>query len=123
MTRKLFLSATAAFWIAVAGFWVGSLWSPEGRESTADAAEQRITLKEVARHASAGDCWMAIRGAVYDLSAYLPKHPSPPELVLPWCGKEATDAYNTKTKSRPHSPYADELLAKYRIGALDAVGR
>jgi cytochrome b involved in lipid metabolism len=107
----------------VAGFWVGSLWSPEGRERTADAAERGITLKEVARHASAGDCWMAIRGAVNDLSAYLPKHPSPPELVLPWCGKEATEAYNTKTKGRPHSPYADELLAKYRIGALDAVGR
>ena len=59
---------------------------------------------------------MAIRGGVYDLSAYLPEHPSRPELVLPWCGKEATEAYNTKTKGRPHSPYSDELLNKYRIG-------
>ena len=61
---------------------------------------------------------MAIRGSVYDLSAYLPEHPSRPELVLTWCGKEATEAYNTKNKGRPHSPYADELLKKYRIGKL-----
>jgi len=41
-------------------------------------------------------------------------------LVLPWCGKEATEAYNTKTKGRPHAPYADELLAKYKLGKLAA---
>jgi cytochrome b involved in lipid metabolism len=123
MTRKLFLSASAVFWLAVAGFWISELWSPEAQESVANAAERRITLKEVAQHASTSDCWMAIRGAVYDLSAYLPQHPSPPELVLSWCGKEATDAYNTKTKGRPHSPYADELLVKYRIGTLDAAVR
>lgn len=35
-----------------------------------------------------------------------------------WCGKEATDAYRTKTKGRPHSPYADQLLPTYRIGQL-----
>jgi cytochrome b involved in lipid metabolism len=123
MTRKLLLSASAVFWLAVAGFWVGALWSPDAQKNAANAAERRISLKEVAQHASASDCWMAIRGAVYDLSAYLPQHPSPPELVLSWCGKEATDAYNTKTKGRPHSPYADELLVKYRIGTLDAAMR
>ena len=63
---------------------------------------------------------MAIRGGVYDLSTYLPEHPSRPELVLPWCGKEATEAYNTKTKGRPHAPYTDELLAKYKIGKFTA---
>lgn len=64
---------------------------------------------------------MAIRGAVYDLSTYLPEHPSRPDIVLPWCGKEASEAYNTKMKGRPHSPYADELLAKYRIGSFAKV--
>jgi hypothetical protein len=41
---------------------------------------------------------------------------------VPWCGKEATEAYNTK-QGRLHSPYADELLAKYRIGTLDKADR
>jgi cytochrome b involved in lipid metabolism len=123
MTRRLFYCASAAFWLAVCGIWAGSLWMPAAQDNAASAADRRILPSELARHASASDCWMAIRGAVYDLSAYLPAHPSPPELVLPWCGKEATEAYNTKTKGRPHSPYADQLLAKYRIGALDTGAR
>ncbi len=123
MTRKLFWCASAAFWVAVAAFWVGSLWLPDAAENTANAAERRISLKEVAKHASPADCWMAIRGAVYDLSTYLPQHPTPPSLIQSWCGKESTEAYNTKTKGRPHSPYADELLAKYRIGVLDTGAR
>jgi len=76
------------------------------------------TLAEVARHASQDDCWMVIAGDVYDLSAYLPKHPSNPRYVLPWCGKEATEAYRTKTTGRSHSSRADQLLPAYRIGRL-----
>ncbi len=59
---------------------------------------------------------MAIRGSVYDLATYLPSHPSRPQAIEPWCGKDATDAYNTKTKGRQHSNRADILLLKYRIG-------
>lgn len=123
MTRTLFWSATSAFWLAVAGFWIGSLWLPAAQQNLATAAERRISLKEVAQHAKATDCWMAIRGAVYDFGAYIPQHPTRPDIITAWCGKEATEAYNTKTKGRPHSPYADELLAKYRIGTLDAAAK
>jgi hypothetical protein len=41
-------------------------------------------------------------------------------VVLPWCGKEANEAYYTKTKGRPHAPFADELLTKYKVGKLAA---
>ncbi len=118
--RKLYLSTTVIFWLLVSAFWASSLWLPPAEESVAVAAEKVIARSELARHASSDNCWMAIRGTVYDLSAYLPRHPSPPEIVLPWCGKEATQAYDTKTKGRPHSAYADELLARYRIGILAA---
>jgi hypothetical protein len=57
---------------------------------------------------------------VYDFGVYIPEHRTRPDVITAWCGKEATEAYNTKTKGRPHSLYADALLAKYRIGALDA---
>lgn len=43
---------------------------------------------------------LAINGQVYDLSAYLPEHPSKPDIILPWCGKEASEAYRTKTRGR-----------------------
>jgi cytochrome b involved in lipid metabolism len=110
--------STTVFWLVVFGLSMTAvLWSPV-EQGDAQAQGRTITLVELAKHAAPGNCWMAIRGSVYDLSAYLPAHPSPPDIVLPWCGKEATEAYNTKTKGRPHSPYADELLAKYRIGTL-----
>jgi cytochrome b involved in lipid metabolism len=123
MIRKLYFSATLAFWLAVASFRIAAVWFPAAEESAAIAAEKIISPAELARHALPSDCWMAIRDAVYDLTSYLPNHPSPPDIVLPWCGKDATEAYNTKTKGRPHSPYADELLAKYRIGTLWKAGR
>jgi cytochrome b involved in lipid metabolism len=133
--RKLFLAATGLFWAAVMAFAVAGTSTPPAptpsTSATAPAAsspakatmaantsEKRFALAEVARHATESDCWMAINGAVYDFTAYLPDHPSRPSVILPWCGKEATEAYKTKTKGRPHSPGADQLLPTYRIGVL-----
>jgi cytochrome b involved in lipid metabolism len=123
MMRIVYFSATLSFWLAVASFWIAAIWFPETEKSAAIAADKIISPAELARHALPSDCWMAIRGNVYDLTSYLPNHPSPPNIVLPWCGKDATEAYNTKAKRRPHSPYADELLAKYRIGVLGTAAR
>lgn len=82
---------------------------PEARDGGAVAADQSYSLAEVAKHAKQDDCWMAIDGQVYDFTAYVAQHPSQPGVFLAWCGKEATQAYRTKTKGRPHSPYADQL--------------
>ena len=118
MTRKLYIVSTIAFWLIVIGLGLTSaLWNPV-EQGDVQAKEKTISPAELARHAMPNNCWMAIRGSVYDLSAYLPEHPSRPDIIEPWCGKEATQAYNTKTKGRPHAPYADELLGKYRIGAF-----
>lgn len=78
-----------------------------------------LTLAEVARHATASDCWMAIRGKVYDITAYIPEHPTSPRVVTRWCGKEATRAYETKGgRGEEHSEDADADLRKYLIGQL-----
>ena len=119
MTRKLFLLATALFWLAVLGVWAASHRSPPSPEASPVIAMKRLPLVEVARHASPGDCWMAINGKVYDLTAYLPDHPTRPGVIVPWCGKEASEAYRTKSKGRPHSAEADRLLAGYQIGVLE----
>ncbi|QSA97471.1 cytochrome b5-like heme/steroid binding domain-containing protein [Methylococcus sp. EFPC2] len=115
---RLYLSATVVFWLLVSAFWAGSLWQLPSQEGTAVSADKAISPTELVKHALPGNCWMAIRGSVYDLTAYLPEHPSLPDMIEPWCGKVATEAYETKTKGRQHSSYADELLAKYRIGSL-----
>lgn len=118
--RQLVLFATGLFWLAVAVFAAtGTSTAPAPVPAKKPAAaEKRYTLADVARHAVEADCWMAIDGTVYDLSAYLPEHPTRPSVIVPWCGKEASEAYKTKTKGRPHSPEATQLLATYRIGVL-----
>lgn len=119
MMRKLFISATAMFWLVVALFWAAYVWRPnEAAAPDPVPAQKSWTLVEIARHDTAKDCWMAIDGAVYDLTAYLPQHPSSPTVILSWCGKEATEAYQTKTKGRPHSSRADQLLSTFLIGRL-----
>ncbi len=120
MSRKLFLVATALFWLAVWAVWLGKRGEPAPRTEPPPPVHPRFTLEEVARHAQAEDCWMAINGKVYDISAYIPEHPSRPAILLPWCGKEASEAYRTKMKGKPHSATANQLLQTYEIGELNA---
>jgi cytochrome b involved in lipid metabolism len=114
--RSGFLVSTLAFWCAITAIAVGAATAPGG--APADSNDRVITLEQLTRHARPGDCWMAIRGRVYDLTKYLPDHPSRPEIIEPWCGKEATQAYETKTKGRKHSESADNMLPAYRIGTF-----
>jgi cytochrome b involved in lipid metabolism len=115
--KSLFTASTVGFVLALAAFWGASVLVPSHRPLVS-AAERSYTMAQVAKHDRPQDCWMVIAGSVYDFSSYLPQHPSDPKIVAPWCGKEATEAYRTKTKGRPHSPYADQLLTKYRIGKV-----
>lgn len=118
MSRKLFFVATALFWLAVIAAWLGSRWEPATLHESPAKVSKRFTLADVTQHAKEEDCWMAINGKVYDLSAYIPEHPSRPTIILPWCGKEASEAYRTKMKGKPHSAMANELLEIYEIGEL-----
>lgn len=116
--KKLTWSAFVAFWASVATLLaVGALAPPQSAH--AEPPVRVVTIDELAEHATAGDCWMAIRGKVYDFSAYIPQHPTPPSVVTRWCGKEATDAYDTKGYGRPHSAAADSLMDAYVVGALE----
>lgn len=122
---KLFIISTVIFWLAVAGFWLAAVFITTQpvtvvvvEPAVVKPAVKGYLLAEVAGHARQDDCWMAIEGSVYDITTYLPDHPSAPELILPWCGKEATQAWRTKNKGRRHSSRANQLLEKYRIGQL-----
>lgn len=118
--RNLFITSTLIFWLAVVGFWAAGFWftAPVAESNGVSVDQPPYTLTELAVHNHADDCWMVIDGSVYDFTQYLPQHPAPPAMMLDWCGKEATQAFNTKTKGRPHSPYAAQLLSQYRIGEL-----
>lgn len=78
-----------------------------------------LSPEEVAKHNSAADCWVVIQDKVYDVSSYINLHPGNPEAIIPYCGKEATTAFETKNKNKPHSREAWNLLSDYYIGDLN----
>lgn len=119
MMRRLFFIGTGLFWLALVALAVMAwLAQPMAKLPITEKAHG-ISLAEVARHASAEDCWMAIHGTVYNLTAYLPEHPTKPSIILPWCGQDATEAYQTKNKGRAHSPRADQALTSFSIGRVE----
>lgn len=60
----------------------------------AQAAPSRlITKAEVARHGTAGNCWVYIDRTVYDMTSYLPRHPGGADEIAPYCGGNAKAAF------------------------------
>ena len=115
--KKLCYSAFVAFWSSIATLLaLQAVATDEVPDTQAGGAV--ISLEELALHNSEADCWMAIEGKVYNLSDYLPKHPTPASMLVPWCGKEATEGMRTKGYGRDHSPMAWEMLQTYEVGTL-----
>ena len=63
--------------------------SPEP-EATETAAPKTYTLADVALRSSAEECWVAIDGAVYDLTAWVRSHPGGRASILALCGTDGT---------------------------------
>ncbi len=120
--KKVVFAAFVAFWSSIATITTLQAMGPEQATTEADSgkadAAPAYTLEQVAEHATLDDCWMAIEGGVYDLTAYLPNHPTPPFVLEPWCGKEATEGMRTKGYGRDHSPTAWGMMEEYRVGVL-----
>lgn len=94
--------------------------SPESAPASQGANGETVYQPEqVAEHNSANSCWKVIEGVVYDLTEYLPDHPTEEETFTRWCGKEATAAWLDKGNGRPHSPRAEARLENYRIGVIE----
>lgn len=82
--------------------------------SVANAQSNTYTLADVAKHATAADCWMVLNtNKVYNVTAYIPGHPGGNTMV-PYCGKDGTQAFN----GVPHSSNAVALETPYFIGGL-----
>lgn len=77
-----------------------------------------ISLEELSRHDHRESCWKAIHSKVYDVTDFLDAHPTPVPVMLEWCGRESTEAWDTKGYGRPHGPEAEELLEDYLVGRL-----
>ncbi|MCX8194525.1 MAG: hypothetical protein N3G22_00230 [Candidatus Micrarchaeota archaeon] len=48
--------------------------------------KESITPAQLSEHGSAEDCWVAYKGKVYDVTAYLSKHPGGAGTIAAFCG-------------------------------------
>ena len=76
----------------------------------------RYSLDEVSAHNTVDDCWIAVDGAVYDVSGYAASHPGGASEIEQICGTDATEAFQSE-HSGETSP--NNTLAGFQIGLLN----
>lgn len=81
----------------------------------AQAATGTYTAKQVAKHSTAANCWSIVGRNVYDLTAYVNRHPNGAADIVAMCGRNATSLY---ASAHAGDRRAASDLAAYRIGRL-----
>lgn len=52
------------------------------------------TMEEIRKHDTREDCWIVIRGKVYNITAYLPYHPGGIDIVMKTAGMDGTALFD-----------------------------
>jgi salicylate hydroxylase len=86
-----------------------TLWTP----AVSARKTRPVTREEVARHNRRDDCWVIIRGNVYDITEWAPHHPGGAGIARMYAGKEATAEFGDY-----HSAEAVAHMAHFCIGDL-----
>jgi L-lactate dehydrogenase (cytochrome) len=91
-----------------------------GQEPPGNGQETPISLSELALHSIVSDCWLAIDGKVYGVTAFVSQHPGG-SAILQGCGKDATMLFETRPmgSGTPHSENARAIRENYYIGILE----
>ncbi|XP_065676457.1 fatty acid 2-hydroxylase isoform X2 [Hydra vulgaris] len=74
--------------------------------------------EDVMQHVSPEDCWVTVRGGVYNVTKFLKNHPGGPDLILTKAGSDVTNIL-TNNSIHQHSLNAYKLLEQYKIGCID----
>lgn len=98
---------TGAAPIDAGGFRAGIKQMPQSTSATG------ITMADLARHNQGNDCWLLIKGKVYDVSNYINQHPGGRGIIINNCGKEVMGIF-----ASIHSNRAWNLLTKYDVGGI-----
>lgn len=73
------------------------------------------TMVQVQGHATPQDCWAAVGGSVYDLTAWISRHPGGERPIETMCGTDATARFE---RQHGGSRAAKSALALLKIGTL-----
>ncbi|MCL5017313.1 MAG: cytochrome b5 domain-containing protein [Patescibacteria group bacterium] len=91
----------------------GSSQPSASASTTTQTTGPSFTAAEVAKHASASDCYLMINNKVYDVTSYIYQHPGGPSKIISNCGKEVTGIF-----AAIHSNFAWDILKNYYIGDI-----
>lgn len=85
------------------------------KSATPTSASAGHTMVEVKQHAAAASCWSVVDGTVYDLTAWIDRHPGGQRRILAMCGKDGTASFRAEHGSQKK---ANQVLAGYAIGTM-----
>eukprot|EP01156_Anaeramoeba_ignava_P008816 Anaeramoba_ignava/a365060_10.p1 GENE.a365060_10~~a365060_10.p1 ORF type:complete len:118 (-),score=33.35 a365060_10:38-391(-) len=75
---------------------------------------QKYSSDEIAKHNKPSDCWIILKGFVYDVTEYAAYHPGGTQLIYKYSGKDATSMFQ-----KIHGYVSiDALLKKVLIGEV-----
>lgn len=79
-----------------------------------------LTTAVVADHNQPGDCWLIVQGKVYNVTGYLGYHPGGPEQIIPYCGKDATQAFVAQHNTRAYRDLSQLYVGDLGSGVVAA---
>lgn len=89
---------------------------PQNSTSTiSETTLKPIKMTEVTKHNKPEDCWTAINGKVYDLTAFASKHPGGDKAIFSICGIDGSKAFNGQHGGQENPKMA---LEGFDIGIL-----
>ena len=82
-----------------------------------DESDPVYTLQDLEDARQRGECWTAIDGNVYNITAFVDQHPGG-NIISDDCGIDSTTLFETRPmgSGTPHSTNARNTLATYYIG-------
>ncbi len=83
--------------------------------ASSTASISAYSLADIAAHNHKTDCWTAINGNVYDVTAWISKHPGGSDAIIYLCGKDGTAAFAGQHGEKRGPANA---LAGFKIGTL-----
>lgn len=74
---------------------------------------KKYTWSEVIKHKTHEDCWIVVKGKVYDVTSWIPKHPGGEMMIMSNGGRESTAPFISY-----HPSYVQNKLEQYCIGEV-----
>lgn len=101
-------------------FWRATIFNsakiapPSGQNSN----NSGVTLEEIGKHGTRSDCWLIINNKVLNVTTFLNLHSGGADVIIPYCGKDGTAAFNAIKNGQGHSNQAVSMFENYLIAIL-----